>query len=105
MTYCSFDSLLHWLDTKGVEFVEPIPSCPKHLNYVCMQMAGKCSIGNKRQCVQLLQFIHENRFFSVQVIFSFTENSKTGFIRSEDTGIKRMLSRHMITESELAEMS
>ena len=70
MTYFSYDELKSLLELKGVEFTEPTPSCPKHLNYVCMDMAGKCSEGNSRNCSQDCSFMYKKRFFQFHVLYT-----------------------------------
>lgn len=105
MTYFSFDDLIKALKNKGVELIDPIPSCPMHLNYVCMEMAGKCDLGNKRQCIQFMRFLHDKKFFAVQVLFSFYKNSKTGFVRTEDLGITAILKDGILGLEELVELS
>lgn len=105
MTYFSFDDLVKALKNKGAELIDPIPGCPMHLNYVCMGMAGKCHLGNKRQCIQFMRFMHDKRFFTVQVLFSFYENSKTGFVRTEDLGITAILKGGILCLEELVELS
>lgn len=101
MTYCCYEKLKSLLIDKGVEFIEPIPSCPKHLNYICMNMAGKCSEGNKRNCFQSCSFLYNNRFFQFHVLYTFNPNEKKGFIRLEDRCIQNLISKNIINESEL----
>lgn len=101
MTYCSYDNLLEVLKSKGVEFTEPLPNCPKHLDYVCMDMAGKCTKGNEKNCSQNMQFFIDNRLFQINVVFCYEKDSRIGFVRKEDLSVKNLLVRNIITEEEL----
>ena len=101
MTYFSYDELKSLLELKGVEFTEPTPSCPKHLNYVCMEMAGKCSEGNNRNCSQDCSFMYKKRFFQFHVLYTFRKNDKIGFVRLEDRCIQNLLSRNVIKVEDL----
>lgn len=101
MTYYSYEKLKDFLDKKGVNFIEPTPNCPKHLNSYCLGKNGNCAEGNTRNCSQDCSFMYDKRFYKFHVLFSYKINDRIGFVRKEDLCIKNLIYKNIISESDL----
>lgn len=100
---CSFDKLVALLKGR-VEFCTPIPACPRHASVMCAKDAGKCEVGNNRECTQWLTLFIGRSPFTVLVKFVYTPDSRTGFFSSTDTAIRRMIIKGVLTAGDLEGM-
>lgn len=104
---CSFEKLLSALHGNAdVELIDPIPQCPKHADIVCASQAGKCPVGNKKNCGQELSFYYQGaHLYNLTVTFTAFPNTRVGYIRDTDLQICRMLKKNIIQKSDLEELS
>ncbi|MBQ9238764.1 MAG: hypothetical protein IJ191_05545 [Treponema sp.] len=106
MTYCSYTDLLRLLRERGATVIGTEPSCPKQLDSFCIETAGHCEQGNRRDCEQPCTVMTERGGrYRFQVLFVYHANSREGYIVKESLCIQNLIERKVIRESDLTELA
>ena len=100
--YCSYDSFMQCLTSKGIMLEHPVAKCPRHMDSVCLSNSGRCEVGNARNCVQWCSFFWNGGFFSVSVTFVFSRNSRVGFLNLDSPAVKRIINKGIVSVEDLA---
>ena len=99
----SAESVIGALKANGQLLCEGIDKigCPSHID-LCERQPDICNIGMEQNCKQPISIHHEYKKLSVLIFrFMVSEKNHSGFIRMDDSALKRLIQHKFIDKNML----
>ena len=93
-----FEDILALIEADtNIEIEGDIPSCPKHADINCANIAGNCKQGNNKQCEQEFVFYVNGRTLHIlKPKFVIENNTKSGFFKESDIHLNMLFNKGII---------
>lgn len=106
MPMISYNALKRVLEKNSdIEFILPVPSCPKNADTMCFAIVDNCDSGNRRRCEQWLEFYYEGRsIYRLKVMFKVSSSVNDGYVRFEDMQVRKMFQKKIVKRENLEQL-
>lgn len=93
-----FEDILALIEANtNIEIEKPVPSCPKHADINCANIAGNCKQGNNKQCEQEFVFyVNGGTLHILKPKFVIENNTKSGFFKESDIHLNMLFNKGII---------